>query len=61
MLVTIATVLLVAWMLGVIGAYDIGDPVHILLLIGLTLLLAAAGRAREAAMRRPGGGGPEPR
>jgi Family of unknown function (DUF5670) len=47
-----AVVLLVAWLLGVIGVYKIGDLAHVLLLVGLMLLLVAFLRAREAAAPR---------
>lgn len=52
MLFKIAFVLLIAWVLGVIGIYRVGDLVHVLLLVGLMLLLLAFVRAREAALRR---------
>ncbi len=39
MLVTIAAVLLVLWLLGVIGVYTIGWFVHILLVIALIMFL----------------------
>ena len=58
MLFKIAFVLLVAWLLGVLGAYP-GDLVHVLLLVGLMLLLLAFLRARDAAVRRPVGGDPD--
>jgi Family of unknown function (DUF5670) len=50
MLLKIAFVLLIAWLLGVVGLYRIGDLVHVLLLVGLMLLLLAALKARDAAM-----------
>ena len=49
MLLKVAVVLLVAWLAGVIGLYDIGDLVHGLLLVGLMLLLLGGLRARDAA------------
>ena len=52
MLFKIALVLLIAWVLGVVGVYRIGDLVHVLLLVGLMLLLLAFLKAREAAVRR---------
>jgi hypothetical protein len=48
----IAFALLIAWVLGVVGIYRVGDLVHVLLLVGLMLLLLAFVRAREAAIRR---------
>lgn len=39
MLVTIAIVLLVLWLLGVVGVYTIGWFVHILLVVALVMFL----------------------
>lgn len=50
MLLTIAFVLLTAWLLGVLGLYSVGDFVHLLLLVGGMLLLLAVAKAREAAV-----------
>jgi hypothetical protein len=52
MLFKTAFVLLIAWLLGVLGVYQVGDLVHVLLLVGLMLLLLAFLRARDAAVRR---------
>jgi len=49
MVFKVALVLLVAWLVGVFGLYEIGDLVHGFLLVGLMLLLLAALRARDAA------------
>lgn len=49
MLLNVAVVLLVAWLAGVIGLYDIGALVHGLLLVGLMLLLLGGLKARDAA------------
>ena len=57
MLLKIAFVLLIAWVLGVVGLYRIGDLVHVLLLIGLMLLLMGALKARDAAVARGRDGG----
>jgi Family of unknown function (DUF5670) len=57
MLFGIAVVLLVAWVLGVLGLYQMGDAVHVLLLAGLLLLLLAFLKAREAAVTRAANGG----
>lgn len=51
MLFTIALVLLVSWLAGVLGAYDAGQLVHLQLLAGLMLLLLGTVRARDAATR----------
>jgi hypothetical protein len=56
MLFKIAMLLLVAWLLGVVGVYRVGDLVHLLLLVALMLLLLTFVRAREAALRRSRGG-----
>ena len=52
MLLKIASVLLIAWLLGVLGLYRIGVFVHVLLLVGLMLLLLGALKARDAALAR---------
>jgi hypothetical protein len=39
MLFILAVILLVAWLLGLVGAYTIGAAVHVLLVIALVLLL----------------------
>ena len=39
MLYTIAVILLVAWLLGVVGTYTIGAFVHVLLVIALVLFV----------------------
>jgi hypothetical protein len=39
MLYTLAVILLIAWLLGIVGTYTIGAFVHILLVIALVLLL----------------------
>jgi hypothetical protein len=56
MLFKTALVLLVAWLLGVLGVYSVGQLVHLLLLGGLMLLLLAFLKARDAAARRLIGG-----
>ena len=39
MLYTLAVILLVAWLLGVVGTYTIGAFVHVLLVIAVVLFL----------------------
>jgi hypothetical protein len=39
MLCTIAVVLLVAWLLGIVGTYTIGAFVHLLLVVAIVLFL----------------------
>jgi len=42
MFYTIAVVLLIAWLLGIVGTYTIGAFVHVLLVVALVLLKAKA-------------------
>lgn len=51
MLLKAALLLLIVWLLGVVGVYDDGTLVHVLLLVGLMLLLLGALKARDAATR----------
>jgi Family of unknown function (DUF5670) len=39
MLYTIAVVLLIAWLLGIIGIYTIGAFVHVLLVVAIVMFL----------------------
>jgi uncharacterized membrane protein YtjA (UPF0391 family) len=39
MLYTLAVILLIAWLLGVVGTYTIGGIVHALLVIAIVLFL----------------------
>jgi hypothetical protein len=41
MLVTLAIILLIAWLLGVVGTYTIGAFVHVLLVIAIVLFLVS--------------------
>jgi uncharacterized membrane protein YtjA (UPF0391 family) len=41
MLLTLALVLLVAWLLGIVGTYTIGTYVHILLVMAIVLFLVS--------------------
>jgi hypothetical protein len=61
MLVKAALLLLVIWLAGVLGAYDAGSLVHVLLLVGLMMLLLGALKARETAVRTGAGPGPDRR
>ena len=45
-----ALVLLTAWLLGVLGVFDVGQAVHVLLLIGLLFLLLAATKRGDGAV-----------
>jgi hypothetical protein len=53
MLLKIGLVLLVAWFLGVVGVYRLGQGVHVFLLLGLLLLLLGFLKARDAAAKAP--------
>jgi hypothetical protein len=55
MLVKVGFVLLVAWLVGLLGVYDVGALVHVPLLVGLMLLMLGALKAREAAVARERG------
>jgi hypothetical protein len=50
MLLKVAVLLLIAWLLGVVGVYNVGTLVHVLLLVGLMLLLLGVLKARDAAV-----------
>jgi hypothetical protein len=52
MLFKTAIALLIVWLLGVFGAYRVGNLAHVFLLAGLMVLLLAVLKAREAALRR---------
>jgi hypothetical protein len=52
MLLKFALLLLALWLFGVLGPYDGGTLVHMLLLLGLMLFLLGALQGRETAMRR---------
>jgi Family of unknown function (DUF5670) len=39
LLYTLAVILLIAWLLGIVGTYTIGAFVHVLLVLALVLLL----------------------
>ena len=47
MLYTIAVVLLVAWLLGIVGTYTIGAFVHVLLVIAVVLFLVGLLQGRR--------------
>jgi hypothetical protein len=51
MLFKIAFGLLIAWLLGVLGAYPGGDLVHVLLLVGLMLLYASSSTSKTGSER----------
>jgi uncharacterized protein DUF5670 len=47
MLYTLAVILLIAWLLGVVGTYTIGAFVHLLLVVALVLFLVGLLSGRE--------------
>ena len=49
MLLKFGLLLLVAWLLGILGLYRLGQNIHIFLLVGLMLLLLGFLKARDAA------------
>ncbi len=50
MLYTLAVILLIAWLLGIVGAYTLGAFGHVLLVIAIVLFLVGllSGRSRVA-------------
>jgi hypothetical protein len=48
MLLKVAGLILIAWLLGIVGLYNVGTFVHVLLLVGLMLLLLGLLKARDA-------------
>ena len=47
MLYTLAVILLIAWLLGVVGTYTIGAFVHVLLVIAVVLFVAGLLTGRQ--------------
>jgi len=50
MLYTIAVILLVMWLLGLVSGYTIGAFIHVLLVIAIVLFLAGLVSGRRAAL-----------
>lgn len=48
MLYTIAIVLLIAWLLGLVSSYTLGGFIHILLVVALVVLLVQVLQGRRA-------------
>jgi len=48
MLYTLAVILLVAWLLGLVGTYTIGAFVHVLLVIAVVLFLVGLVSGRRS-------------
>jgi len=47
-LYTTAVILLIAWLLGIVGAYTIGAFVHLLLVVALVLFLVSVINRRRS-------------
>ena len=41
MLMTLAVILLLAWLLGIVGTYTVGAFVHVLLVVAIVLFLVS--------------------
>ncbi len=50
MLYTLAVILLVAWLLGMVGTYTIGAFIHVLLVIAVVLFLVGLISGRRVAL-----------
>ena len=48
MLYTIAVVLLVAWLLGIVGTYTVGAFVHVLLVVAIVLFVVGLMSGRRS-------------
>ena len=49
MLYTVAVVLLIAWLLGIVGTYTVGAFVHVLLVAAIVLFLVGLINGRSVA------------
>jgi uncharacterized membrane protein YtjA (UPF0391 family) len=49
MLYTIAVILLIAWLLGIVGAYTIGAFIHVLLVVAIVLFVVGLVSGRRLA------------
>ena len=50
MLLTIAVILLIAWLLGIVGVYTVGSFIHALLVIALVLFVLSFLSGRRATL-----------
>lgn len=50
MLFTLAAILLIAWILGLVGTYTIGAFVHVLLVVAIVLFLVGLVSGRRTAI-----------
>ena len=58
MLYTLAVILLIAWLLGVVGTYTIGAFVHVLLVVAIVLFLVGIIRAIGPSFKASGASPP---
>lgn len=47
MLYTVALILIIAWLLGVVSSYTIGGYIHVLLVVAILLILVRLVRGRD--------------
>ena len=50
MLFTLAVILLIAWLLGIVGVYTVGNVIHALLVIALVLFVIGLFTGRRPAL-----------
>jgi hypothetical protein len=50
MLMTLAVILLIAWLLGIVGTYTIGTFVHVLLVLAIVLFLVSIVSGRRTVL-----------
>ena len=48
MLYTLAVILLVLWLLGMVGSYTLGGLIHVLLVVALVMVILNLVRGRRA-------------
>lgn len=48
MLYTLAVILLILWLLGMVGSYTLGGFIHILLLVAIVMVVLNLVRGRKA-------------
>lgn len=48
MLYTLAVILLVLWLLGMVGSYTVGGLIHILLVVAIVMVILNLVRGRRA-------------
>lgn len=48
MLYTLAVILLILWLLGMVGSYTLGGLIHILLVVALVMIVLNLVRGRRA-------------